>query len=100
MVLLETIIKKPDVFLESLFRAATCSADPKHCLPPQLKNIINAPPKGKVVVIGAGKAAASMANVFENFWLKSWAKKSWIKNGSQNRFFDPFLLCFWTYLDA
>ena len=71
MVLLETIIKKPEVFLESLFRAATCSADPKHCLPPQLKNIINTPPKGKVVVIGAGKAAASMANAFENFWLKS-----------------------------
>ena len=71
MALLETIIKKPDVFLESLFRAATCSADPKNCLPPQLKNIINAPPKGKVVVIGAGKAAGSMANAFENFWLKS-----------------------------
>ncbi|MEC9100397.1 MAG: DUF4147 domain-containing protein, partial [Pseudomonadota bacterium] len=71
MALLETIIKKPDVFLESLFRAATCSADPKNCLPPQLKNIINAPPKGKVVIIGAGKAAGSMANAFENFWLKS-----------------------------
>ena len=71
MALLETIIKKPDVFLQSLFRAATCSADPKNCLPPQLKNIINAPPKGKVVVIGAGKAAGSMANAFENFWLKS-----------------------------
>ncbi len=71
MALLETIIKKPDIFLKSLFEAATCSADPRHCLPPQLTNIISSPPKGKVVVIGAGKAAGSMALSFEHFWLNN-----------------------------
>ncbi len=37
---------------------------PEHCLPP----FIPAPPKGKTYVIGAGKAAAKMAQVFEQHW--------------------------------
>ena len=71
MVFVETNIKQPDIFLKSLFAAATYSANPRHCLPPQLMSIITSPPKGKVVVIGAGKAAGSMAQSFERFWLEN-----------------------------
>ena len=70
MTIVETNIKQPDIFLKSLFEAATYSANPRHCLPPQLMGIITSPPKGKVVVIGAGKAAGSMAQSFEHFWLE------------------------------
>ena len=65
MAFVEANIRQPDIFLKSLFKAATYSADPRHCLPPQLMGIITSPPKGKVVVIGAGKAAGSMAQSFE-----------------------------------
>ena len=71
MAFVETNIKQPDIFLKSLFEAATYSANPRHCLPPQLMDIITSPPKGKVVVIGAGKAAGSMAQSFEHFWLEN-----------------------------
>jgi glycerate 2-kinase len=51
-------------FLRSLFDAAVKSANPLHCLPPYLP----APPKGRTIVIGAGKAAASMARATEQHW--------------------------------
>lgn len=41
-----------------LFRAGLEAADPAHCLPPFLPT---SPPAGRTVVVGAGKAAASMA---------------------------------------
>jgi glycerate 2-kinase len=56
--------KEPRVLLRSLFDAAVVAADPAcvlaHYLPP--------PPKGRTIVIGAGKAAASMARAFEAAW--------------------------------
>lgn len=51
-------------FLTGLFRAAIRAADPAVCLPPHLP----APPPGKTVVVGAGKAAASMARALEAHW--------------------------------
>lgn len=46
------------------FDAAVATAMPENCLPP----FIPAKPKGKTYVIGAGKAAAKMAQVFEEHW--------------------------------
>ena len=54
----------PREFLETLFRAAVTRALPLHntaaCLPQ--------PPKGRTIVIGAGKAGGSMAQAVEAFW--------------------------------
>jgi glycerate 2-kinase len=47
--------------LRRLFDAAVASAAPERCLPPHLP----APPRGRTLVLGAGKAAAEMARVFE-----------------------------------
>lgn len=54
----------PTDFLESLFRAAVAAASPATCLPPHLPP----PPRGRTVVIGAGKAGASMARAVEQHW--------------------------------
>ena len=57
-------MEDPRLFLRSLFDAAVAAADPArvlaHYLPPQ--------PKGRTIVIGAGKAAAAMARAFEAAW--------------------------------
>jgi len=47
-----------------MFEAAINAASPAHCLPAHLPQ----PPKGRTVVIGAGKAAASMAAAVEAHW--------------------------------
>lgn len=47
-----------------MFRAAVASAQPALCVPPHLPP----PPKGRTVVVGAGKAAASMARAVEENW--------------------------------
>jgi len=52
-----------DHLLQS-FQAAVKAADPRHIVPPHLPN----PPKGRTVVVGAGKAAATMAQAIENAW--------------------------------
>ena len=54
----------PKDLLHRLFRAAVAAADPAHCLPAYLPE----PPKGRTVVVGAGKAAASMALAVERNW--------------------------------
>ncbi len=51
-------------FLRALYRVAVDRASPAHCLLPHLP----APPKGRTVVIGAGKAAAAMAQAVEAHW--------------------------------
>ena len=51
-------------FLRSLFDAAVKAADPIHCLPAFLPE----PPIGRTIVVGAGKAAASMAKATETSW--------------------------------
>lgn len=50
--------------LRSMFDAAIASAQPALCIPPQLP----APPRGRLVVIGAGKASAAMARAVEDHW--------------------------------
>jgi hydroxypyruvate reductase len=53
-------------FLRSLFDAALAAADPALCVPPHLPD--PATIKGRIVVVGAGKAAAAMAQAVENAW--------------------------------
>jgi glycerate 2-kinase len=50
--------------LRAMFDAAVAAAQPAVCLPPHLPQ----PPKGKTVVIGAGKASAAMARALEEHW--------------------------------
>lgn len=50
--------------LRAMFDAAVAAASPALCVPPHLP----LPPKGRTVVVGAGKAAASMAAAVEANW--------------------------------
>ncbi len=50
--------------LGSLFESAVAAAQPKNAVPPFLPP----PPKGKTVLVGLGKAAASMARAVEENW--------------------------------
>ena len=52
-----------ELLIES-FRAALSAADPLVIVPAHLPQ----PPKGRTVVVGAGKAAAAMAKAVENNW--------------------------------
>ena len=52
-------------FLETLFRTAVAAAHPASCLPPLLPK----PPAGRLVLLAAGKAAGSMAEVAEGVYL-------------------------------
>jgi hydroxypyruvate reductase len=52
-------------FLRLLFRTAVDAAHPATCLPP----LLPAPPKGRLILLAAGKAAGSMAEVAEGFYL-------------------------------
>jgi hydroxypyruvate reductase len=51
-------------FLRRLFDAAIMAADPMRCVPPHLPK----PPKGRTLVLGAGKASAAMAKAVEERW--------------------------------
>ncbi|HZH06268.1 MAG TPA: DUF4147 domain-containing protein, partial [Lautropia sp.] len=50
--------------LRNFFDAAVAAAQPSLCLPPHLP----APPAGRTIVIGAGKASAAMARALEDNW--------------------------------
>ncbi|MBD5800627.1 putative hydroxypyruvate reductase [Azoarcus sp. Aa7] len=54
----------PRNLLRRMFDAAIAAAQPARCIPPHLP----APPKGRLVVIGAGKASAAMARAVEDHW--------------------------------
>ncbi len=54
----------PAALLRRMFDAAVASAQPALCLPPHLP----APPRGRLLVIGAGKASAAMAQAVEQHW--------------------------------
>lgn len=54
----------PIALLRALFDAAVDAARPALCLPPWLPE----PPRGRTIVVGAGKAAADMAQVVEALW--------------------------------
>ncbi len=55
---------EPRPFLTSLFEAAVIAADPEAAIRAHLP----ARPKGRTIVIGAGKAASQMAAAFERLW--------------------------------
>ncbi|MHA1567944.1 MAG: DUF4147 domain-containing protein, partial [Alphaproteobacteria bacterium] len=61
----------PLAFLRGLFDAAVASADPAICLPPHLPPAETLPVKGRIIVLGAGKAAASMARAVEDHYAGS-----------------------------
>jgi glycerate 2-kinase len=52
--------------LESLFRTAVAAAHPSQCLPP---NLPEPPPRGRLIVLAAGKAAGSMTETAEAHYL-------------------------------
>lgn len=58
------ISSAPAKLLQSAFEAALAAVDPRRCVPAFLP----APPSGRTVVVGAGKAAASMAHAVEEHW--------------------------------
>jgi hydroxypyruvate reductase len=50
--------------LKALFDAAVAAAQPNKCIPPHLP----AAPRGRLIVVGAGKASAAMARAVEQHW--------------------------------
>ncbi|WP_448206951.1 glycerate kinase type-2 family protein [Azospirillum sp. sgz302134] len=54
----------PRDLLRRMFDAAVSAAQPALCVPAHLPE----PPKGRLVVIGAGKASAAMAKAVEDHW--------------------------------
>ena len=50
--------------LRRLFDAAVASAQPRHLIPRHLP----APPRGRTIVVGAGKATAAMASALDDVW--------------------------------
>jgi glycerate 2-kinase len=54
----------PRDLLLKMFSAAVEAAQPEHCVPPYLP----AAPAGRLIVIGAGKASAAMAQAVERHW--------------------------------
>lgn len=56
----------PRALLEKMFAAAIEAAQPDHCVPPHLPAPSQV--KGRLIVIGAGKASAAMARAVERHW--------------------------------
>ncbi|ESX98991.1 glycerate kinase [Mesorhizobium sp. LNJC405B00] len=54
----------PKSFLISIFNAAVAAADPERTI----RDHLPAKPKGRTIVIGAGKGSAQMAAAFEKVW--------------------------------
>ncbi|MGK5080304.1 glycerate kinase type-2 family protein [Janthinobacterium sp. HLX7-2] len=59
-----TTTPAPRALLQAMFNAAIEAAQPSHCVPPHLPAV----PKGRLIVIGAGKASAAMAHAVEQHW--------------------------------
>jgi glycerate 2-kinase len=58
------MVDDPRGLLKSMFAAAIAAALPERCLPGKLP----APPRGRTIVVGAGKASAAMAAALEKHW--------------------------------
>ena len=75
----------PQKFLTDLFHTAVAAAEPKKVLPVFLDKVLKEQAvkkrSGSVVVIGAGKAAASMASALEDYWEGCFVKGSRLKGG-------------------
>jgi hydroxypyruvate reductase len=54
----------PRALLRAMFDAAIAAALPERIVPPHLPH----PPKGRTIVLGAGKASAAMAKAVEDHW--------------------------------
>ena len=54
----------PRALLRAMFDAAIAAAQPALCVP----RFLPEPPKGRLIVIGAGKASAAMARAVEDHW--------------------------------
>ncbi|MDO8067498.1 MULTISPECIES: glycerate kinase [unclassified Janthinobacterium] len=59
-----TTTPAPRALLQAMFQAAIEAAQPSHCIPPHLPPAL----KGRLIVIGAGKASAAMAHAVERHW--------------------------------
>jgi glycerate 2-kinase len=57
-------LPEPRVLLRAMFDAAIASAQPAKCIPGHLPE----PPRGRLLVVGAGKASAAMARAVEEHW--------------------------------
>ena len=57
-------LRSPKAFLTSIFEAAVAAADPERTI----RNHLPAKPKGRTIVVGAGKGSAQMAAAFEKAW--------------------------------
>ena len=57
-------ILDPKAFLSAIFDAAVAAADPERTI----KDHLPAKPKGRTIVIGAGKGSAQMAAALEKAW--------------------------------
>jgi hydroxypyruvate reductase len=57
-------LTQPEALLHALYEAAVQRAMPSHTLP----GFLPAPPKGRTVVLGAGKAGGAMAQAVDRLW--------------------------------
>lgn len=67
-------LKNTPDFLQKAFSSALQTADPQVILPLGLKKVFPQPLTGRCLVLGAGKAAASMAHALENYAKTEWPK--------------------------
>jgi glycerate 2-kinase len=58
------VLESPQDLLKAMFHAAIDAAHPRHIVPQHLPP----PPKGRAIIIGAGKASAAMAKAVEDHW--------------------------------
>ena len=65
-------IKNTPQFLQAAFDTALKTADPQVMLPDGLRKVFSTPLKGRCLVLGAGKAAASMALALEQYAQENW----------------------------
>jgi hydroxypyruvate reductase len=56
------------ILLRRMFDAAVAAVNPARCVSPWLRALNAEPPPGRIVVVGAGKAAAAMACAVEDAW--------------------------------
>ncbi|MEI9426910.1 glycerate kinase type-2 family protein [Mesorhizobium sp. Cs1299R1N3] len=57
-------VPDPKVFLTSIFNAAVAAADPERTI----RDHLPVRPRGRTIVVGAGKGSAQMAAAFEKVW--------------------------------
>jgi len=63
---------QPRTLLRDMFTAAVAAADPALLVPRSLP----ARPKGRTIVVGAGKASAAMARAFEGAWVREYGAEA------------------------